>query len=297
MEMEALRIFVEVARRGNFAGVARDRGVDPSSVSRAVALLEDELGVRLFQRSTRSVTLTEAGDLYLARVASMVDELDQARDEARTASAGPAGSLRLTASVAFGYVCLVPLLPEFRARYPEVKLELLLTDARLDLVAERVDLAIRLGSRMDTGLVGAKLFDIRYRVCASPAYVEKHGALTEPNDLRKHRCLLSTAPYARPGWLFRDRHGTVQEVQVDGDVVVSNGLTLRACALAGMGPALFTSWLVDGEIAQGRLVDLLPDFQVTPVDYDNAAWLLYPSRAYLPNKVRVMIDFLKQRLR
>jgi DNA-binding transcriptional LysR family regulator len=297
METENLRIFVEVARRGSFAAVARDRGVDPSSVSRAVALLEDELGVRLFQRSTRRVALTEAGDLYLARMAAMVNEIDQARDEVRSASTGPVGTLRLTASVAFGYASLVPLLPEFRERYPDVKLELLLTDARLDLVAERVDLAIRLGTRMDAGLVGVKLFDLRFRVCASPAYVESHGPLHKPEDLLNHRCLLSATRYSGSNWLFRDAQGSVQEIQADGDVSVSNGLTLRACALAGMGPALLTSWLVEEEIAQGRLVDLLPDFQVTPVDYDNAAWLLYPSRAYLPNKVRVMIDFLKQHLK
>lgn len=109
-----MRLFVEIARRGNFAAVARDRDVDPSSVSRAVALLEDEPGVRLFQRATRRVTLTEAGEIYLAHVASLVDELDHARDEARGVSVGPAGTLRLTASVAFGYTCLVPLLPEFR---------------------------------------------------------------------------------------------------------------------------------------------------------------------------------------
>lgn len=154
-----MRMFVEVARRGSFAAAARDRDVDPSSVSRAVALLEEELGVRLFQRTTRRVALTEAGEIYLARVTALVDELDFARDEARGVSTGPVGTLRLTASVAFGNTCLVPLLPEFRERYPGVKLELLLTDTVLDLVAERVDLAIRLGRRFDADFIATKLFD------------------------------------------------------------------------------------------------------------------------------------------
>ncbi len=296
MEIDSLRIFVEVARHGSFASVARERVTDPSTISRAVAQLEDELGVRLFQRSTRRVTLTEAGNRYLARMTGIVDELDQARDEARSGSAGPVGTLRLTTSVAFGYARLAPLLPEFRERYPDVKLELLLTDARLDLIAERIDLAIRLGSTMDAGWVGVKLFDIHYRICASPAYLEKHGALSNPEELRQRRCLLSPVNDSKPVWLFRDKRGSAQEIQVDGDIAVSNGLTLLSCALAGMGPGLFTHWLVDQEIARGQLVDLFPGFHVTPAGFDNAAWIAYPSRIYLPNKVRVMIEFLKQRL-
>lgn len=291
-----MRLFVEVARRGNFAAVARDRDVDPSSVSRAVALLEDELGVRLFQRTTRRVALTEAGKLYLSRVTPLVDELDHARDEVRGVSAGPSGTLRLTASVAFGCTCLVPLLPEFRQRYPNVKLELLLTDTVLDLVAERVDLAIRLGRRFDADFVATKLSDTPYRVCASPAYLKDRKAPKVPAELQQHSCLLFALPDFRTRWLFRDRKGAVQEVPVRGDVTILNALALRACALAGMGPVLLGNWLVDEDIKRGRLVDLFPDYRVTATDFDTATWLLYPSRSHLPNKVCVMIDFLKQHL-
>lgn len=296
MDTENLRIFVEVARRGNFAAVARDRDVDPSSVSRAVAVLEDELGVRLFQRTTRRVMLTEAGETYLAHVASLVDELDHVRDEVRGVSAGPAGILRLTVSVAFGYTCLVPLLPEFREQYPSVKLELLLTDAVLDLVAERVDLAIRLGRRFDADFIATKLFDTQYRVCASPAYLKGKKIPKVPAELQQHSCLLFALPDFRSRWLFRDRKGTVQEVPVHGDVTTLNALALRACALAGMGPVLLPNWLIDEDIKQGRLISFFPKYRVTATEFDTATWLLYPSRAHLPNKVRVMIDFLKQHL-
>ncbi len=296
MDTENMRIFAEVARSGSFAAVARDRDVDPSSVSRAVALLEDELGVRLFQRTTRRVALTEAGEIYLARVTVLMDEMDHARDEARGVSAGPAGTLRLTASVAFGYTCLVPLLPEFRERYPGVKLELLLTDTVLDLVAERVDLAVRLGRRFDADFVATKLVDTQYRVCASPVYLKGKQRPEVPQELQQHRCLLFALPEFRSRWLFRDRQGTVQEVPVRGDVTILNGLALRACVLAGMGPVLLANWLIDEDIAQGKLVDLFPDYRVTATEFDTAVWLLYPSRAHLPNKVRVMIDFLKQHL-
>ncbi len=296
MDIEGIRLFVEVAGRGSFAAVARDRDVDPSSVSRSIALLEDELGVRLFQRSTRRIALTEAGEIYLAKVAALVDAMDHARDEARGVSAGPAGTLRMTASVAFGYTCLVPLLPAFRARYPGVKLELQLTDAVLDLVAERVDLAIRLGRRFDADFVATKLIDTRYRVCASPAYLADRKAPEVPAELQQHACLLFPLPDFRSRWLFRDRKGTIEEVPVHGDVAILNALALRACAVSGMGPVLLANWLIDEDIAQERLVDLFPQYRVTATEFDTAVWLLYPSRTHLPNKVRVMIDFLKEHL-
>lgn len=294
MEIDQIRLFVEVARRGNFAAVARDRAVDPSSVSRLIAALETELGVRLFQRTTRRFALTEAGDLYLNRVEALLNDLEHARDEILAVSGGPVGTLRLTASVAFGSQCLVPLLPAFRAQFPRLKLELLLSDTNLDLVSERVDLAVRLGPSFDTSLVGVKLCDTRYRVCGSPGYLKKCKPLRRPQDLTAHRCLLFALPEFRTRWLFRNQTGEVSEVAVDGDLVVSNALALRDCALAGMGPCLLADWLVDEDLAAGRLVDLFPKHRVTATDFETAAWLLYPSRTYLPNKVRATIDFLKR---
>lgn len=296
MDFENLRIFVEVIRRGSFAAVARDRNVDPSSVSRAVASLEEELGSRLIQRSTRRMGLTEAGNLFFGRVEVLVDELDQARDELLEAGARPVGTLRLTATVSFGHLCLLPWLPKFRALYPALKLELLFTDTTLDLVSERVDLAIRLGTNPDTSLIGVKLFNTRYRVCASPAYLARGKPLCVPQDLSNHPCLSFALPEFRTRWLFRDSAGTVSEVPIDGDVVISSALALRECALAGMGPTLLANWLIDDDLAQGRLVDPFPEYHVTATNFETAVWLLYPSRSYLPNKVRVMIDFLKQNL-
>lgn len=291
-----MRMFVEVARRGSFAAAARDRNVDPSSVSRAVALLEEELGVRLFQRTTRRVALTEAGEMYLAKVTTLVDDLDDARDQARGVSAGPIGTLRLTVAVSFGYTKLIPLLPAFRERYPAVKLELLLTDAVLDLLTERVDLAIRLGRRFSPEFIATKLLETQYRVCASPAYLANKKTPRVPQELQEHSCLLLALPEYRSRWLFRDKQGKVQEIPIHGDVTILSTLALRACALAGMGPVLLPNWLIDEDIAQGRLIDLFPDYRVAATDFDTAIWLLYPSRTHLPNKVRVMIDFLKQHL-
>ena len=296
MDLSSLQIFAEVMRRGSFAAVARDRDVSPSAISRSVAALEAELGLRLFQRTTRRLAPTETGALYFARIEPLLGELEQARQAATDVGEEPSGTLRVTASVAFGQVCLVPLLPELHRRYPELALELLLSDSNLDMVAERIDVALRLAPRMDSGLIGLRLFDTHYRVCASPDYLARTGEIGAPQDLSELSCLVFALPGYRSRWIFLDRAGERTEVQIDGRFVISSALGLRDCALNGLGPALLANWLIDDDIAAGKLVDLYPHHRVTATDFDTAAWLLYPSRAYLPLKVRAFIDFLKPRL-
>ncbi|MEM8785737.1 MAG: LysR family transcriptional regulator, partial [Pseudomonadota bacterium] len=183
MDHSTLRLFLEVARRLSFAEVAAQRGLNPSSVSRSIAGLEDGLGVRLFQRTTRRMTLTESGAIFYRRVGELLDEFDQACEEARALSASPAGTLRMTASVAFGERMIVPLLPRFRALYPDVRLDLKFTDANVDLIAEGIDLAVRLGSRMVTDAIVTRLISTRYRICASPAYLQQADPIAAPADL------------------------------------------------------------------------------------------------------------------
>jgi DNA-binding transcriptional LysR family regulator len=296
MNSEDLELLVEVARLGGFAPVARSRNIDPSAVSRSIAGLEAELGVRLFHRSTRKLSLTEAGHLYLSRVEPLIDELSHAGEEALSASKGVTGSLRMTASVAFGYQKLAPLLAEFRARHPMLKLEVLLTDVNMHLVNDRIDLAVRLGSRFEGDVVCTKLVNTRYRVCASPSYIRTHGKPAKPQDLKKHSCLLLSLPEFRNKWHFSDRKNKVQDVDITGEVIISNPLVQQRCALEGMGPALLADWLCDEHVAAGALVDLFPNYAVTATSFDTGVWLLYLSRNYLPGKVRAMIDFLRERL-
>ena len=182
MDMAAIPLFLEVARTRSFAAVARTRNADPSSVSRAVAALENELGVRLFQRSTRTMALTEAGERFRDRVAPLMAEFDRARDEATSSMIDPVGTLRLTASVSFGQTLIVPLIPKYRAAFPRLNLELSLTDANLDLVEDRIDLAIRLAPSYGPGLIGAKLIDTRYRVVASAEYLARYGVPASPDE-------------------------------------------------------------------------------------------------------------------
>lgn len=296
MELASLKLLVEIARRGSFATVARERNRDPSAVSRVVAALEAELGLRLFQRSTRRMSLTEAGVLYLARIEPLLDELERSWSEALQVSAAPTGTLRLTASVTFGQTVIVPLLARFRERYPAVKVEGVFTDSNLDLVAERIDLAVRLAPAVDGEVIAAKLMDTHYRVVAGASYLATAPPLEAPADLSDHACLLFALPAFRSRWLFRDRGGRTSEVAIRGDITLSPAGALRDAALAGLGPALLPDWLVDADIATGRLVRLFADHDVTATSFGTAAWLLYPSRAYLPAKVRVMIDFLRDRL-
>jgi DNA-binding transcriptional LysR family regulator len=296
MDLQNLALFAAVARRGSFAGVAKDRNLDPSSVSRAVADLEAELGLRLFQRTTRSMTLTEAGDLYLARVEPLIEELARARDAAVQVTGAPRGLLRLTASVTFGQMRVVPLLAEFRARFPDLQVEGLFTDANVDMVADRIDLAIRLAPVIEGDLIAAKLMDTRYRVVASPGYLASHPALRKPQDLTTHKVLLFNIRAFRTRWLFRDADGRQEAVPISGEITLAPAGSLLTAALAGLGPALLPDWLVDDAVAAGGLVDVFPRHAAAATTFDTAAWLVYPSRSYLPNKVRVMADFLRERL-
>lgn len=297
MDIETIQLLIDVRNRGSFAEVARERNLDPSRISRTIAAVEVELGVRLFQRSTRRVFATEAGELYLRRLAAIAEDLERARDDARSISLGPVGLLRLTTTVAFGQQVIVPLLPEFRRTHPRVEIDLLLSDANLDLVRERIDLAVRLGAGVSGDLVVTKLRDTVYRVCAAPDYLRAHGRPEHPADLASRDCLRFNLPGFRDRWIFADGEASEPiEVRIDGGVVASGALALRALALAGLGPVLLGDWLVDEDIAAGRLVDLFPAHRVTATTFDTAVWLLYPSRSFLPRKVRAMIDFLREKL-
>lgn len=296
MDLAALRCLLDVARERSFAAVARRYRTDPSSVSRTVAGLEARLGMRLFHRSTRRLVPTEAGERFIERVAPLLSELERSIGEAVDESSGPAGTLRLTASVTFGHERLVPLLPAFRRRHPNVRIDALFTDDNLDLVAGGIDLAVRLAPAVSGDLVTTRLATTRYRVVANPTFLRPVRPITTPADLAEVDCLRFPAHVFPPQWRFRDRVGEITEVAVDGPLTLSSAQALRDAAVAGLGAALLADWLVADSLADGRLVDLFPDHEATATTFDTAAWLVYPSRAYLPAKVRAMIDFLKEQL-
>lgn len=297
MDTTALQVFAEVVRRGSFAAVARDRDLDPSAVSRTIGGLEAELGARLFQRTTRRLSLTEAGKLFFERIDGLLEDLEEARATVADVSAGPLGTLRVTTSVSFGQRCIVPLLPGFMAARPGVSIDLILADAVIDIVAERVDAAIRLGRLADSSLIATRLLKTRYYVCASPDYLKRHGPIRKPRDIAAHDCLLFPLPGFRSRWVFRDQKGDTSTVSVKGRVVISNAEALGHCAVDGMGLALLPHWIVGEDLKRGSLVNVFPDFEVTATDFDTAVWFLHPTRAYVPLKVRSFRDFVARALR
>lgn len=294
MELSVLQTFVEVIKQGSFAAVARERNVDPSSISRAIKGLETELGIRLIQRTTRQLSLTEAGVAYLTRIEPLIEEMQQAIAVATDISGQPKGTLRVTASVSFGLKCIVPLLPNFSATYPDLTVDLVLTDANVDLFAERIDLAIRLGLLADSTLIAQQLMPTHYYVCASPQYLDQHGQPSSPTDIENHPCLRFPLAGFRSKWRFKHASEGESEVSVQGQTIISNAIALQQCAIAGMGLALLPNWLIDDDLEKERLVNIFPEHEVTATEFRTAAWLVYPSLAYVPLKVRVFIEFLKQ---
>ena len=292
MDIEVLELFVEVMRTRNFTDIARARGIAPSSVSRAMTNLETELGIRLFQRSTRKLAPTEAGQIYFERIFPVLGELQAARLIAADLSEEPNGTLRVTASTVYGDMHIAPLLPEIAKRYPSLDIELILTDAYLDLIEERIDIAIRVGTLQESTYIARQLKKMTFYICASPAYLEQHGTPETPHQVSAHDCLLFPRPGYNLNWLFKDSSGKMTEVPISGKCLITNSQAIRKCAIAGMGLTLLPDWLVEEDIRSGALIRLFNDFTVTATDYEGAIWLMYPSREYVPVKTRVFMDYL-----
>ncbi len=293
MNILSLSNFVEVVRRGSFSAVAREHNVSPSHISRTIATLEKELGIRLFQRSTRRLELTEAGALYFERIAASVEEINQAGKSVTEMSDIPQGTLRITAPVDFGQLAITPLLSEFSQNYPEIHYDLQFIDAELDLLAEHIDVAIRLAPPSDYSYIGSKLFDEKFVICVSQSYLKKRGKPRMPDEIANHNCLhFPMKEYTL--WSFHNREGNrIEKVKIDSHVEVSNSVVLRDCAVAGMGIALIPHWAVWQELDKGQLIELFADYTITVSELTTEAWLMYPTRRYLPLKVRVFVDFLK----
>jgi len=295
MDLDELRVFVAVMRRGSFSAVARDRGVAPSSVSRAIESLERRLGTRLLQRTTRRLAPTEAGAAYFERIEALIDDLERASTAVADLAAGPRGTLRVTASVSFGLTWIAPMLAAFLDAHPELQLEMVYTDAVVDLAAERIDVAVRHGPLADSTLVARRLRPVTYVLCASPAYLRRHGTPSSPDDLAAHRCLGFSTAAARARWRFQPRAGGA-EATVQPRTVMNNGIALERCALDGGGVVLLSDWLVAAALRSGALVRLLPEHDATPTEFEPALWIVYPSRHYVPRKVELFVDFLERAL-
>lgn len=297
MDTKYLSVFLEVVAQGSFAAAARQLDQDPSAISRAIAGLEHDLGVRLFQRTTRSIALTDAGETFRARIDPIVSELESLTEDLKDANTAPRGPLTLSASVAFGTTCVMPHMAAFQALYPDINLTLKFNDHPLDFVREGLDIALRHGPSIEADLISTRLMDTPYRVCVSPAYLDQHSPMATPEDLSAHPVVTYDLPDFKSHWIARDAAGTETKIPVTPKIVISNALGVLEGCLSGMGPALLAHWLADDHIKTGRLVQLFPDHQITAGTFDRAIWMLYPNRTHLPRRTRVMLDFLREKLK
>ncbi|MEM1439518.1 MAG: LysR family transcriptional regulator [Pseudomonadota bacterium] len=297
MDTALIRQFLQVAQHGSFAAAARALGKNPSSLSRAVAQLERELGVRLFQRTTRQLSLTPAGASCLARFDAVAAELDAITDDLQQRERVVSGRVSLSASVAFGHACVMPHVAAFREQYPEIQLDLKLTDRNVDLVAEQIDVAIRLAPAMQIDVVATRLLTVRYHVVATPDYQASAEPISKPGDLAQHPALCFDLPAFRDRWRFRNAKRKETTVAITPAMTISNALALRRATLMGQGPALLADWLIRDDLETGRLVDLLPGYEATATEFDAGAWLIYPDRTFMPRRTRATIDFFADAIR
>ena len=296
MDLNSIQLFVDVMQRKSFAEVARIRNIDPSSVSRSIRKLENQLGFRLFQRTTRKLSPTEAGSSYFNKVEGLVGEFIQAGEIALDLSNQPIGNLRIAACTSFGQIVLVKLLPVMRKKYPKLSIELVLSDSQIDIVEQQIDAAIRFGKKPSDDLICVELAPRKFSVCASPDFISNNQITESPSCLQDLDCLRFSMPGFRDTWKFRHPHKPELNVPVTGHILISHGMTMTACAVAGLGIALIPDWACKDEIANGRLINLFPNYESAGVDFDTSTWLIYPTRSYMPLKLSVFIDCLKQQV-
>lgn len=291
MNLEHIRMFVAVYRAGSFAGVAKDLDIAASSVSRAIAALEEDLKARLFQRTTRNLTPTQAGEQFYHRVEALIEEFDLAQQEIISQHQEPSGTLRITASVSFGQIIVAPLLKAFYHQYPKVRLEITLSDTRVNIISDQFDLAIRHGKLADSSLVARKLMSVNYALVASPEYLNSSAPLTKPDDIRRHNVIAFTYAEFNKTWRFKNPVAD-QTVAIAPILTLTSALAIKECVTNGMGVAMLPSWAIKEEIKSGSLVPVLAQWEVSGGSFGNGVWLIYPSRTFMPAKTKAFADFL-----
>ncbi len=294
LELKSLSIFVKVGERRSFVGAARDLGMTQSGVSNAIARLEDQLGLRLFARTTRRVGLTEDGAAFFERCRRVLAELDEAERVLTQSRLAPAGRLRLDLPVQFGRLKIVPLLGAFRAQYPALQLEVSLTDRFIDLVEEGVDVAVRIGALAELSLIARRLTHSQLRVAGAPGYFARHGRPQSPEELARHQCLPFAIRDTRAvrDWRFR-RDGVELTLTPKAEMSFNDGAAIVAAACAGDGLIQMNDYAIDDAVAAGALEPVLEAFDPAA----NPIWLVYPATRHLSPKVRAFVDFMSARFR
>jgi DNA-binding transcriptional LysR family regulator len=293
-QMDDMAAFLRVLDRGGFAPAARDLGLTPSALSKLVARLEGRLGVRLLTRTTRRLAPTPEGEAYAARARDILALVEAAEAEVTAGRARPRGHLRVNTGTAFARHRLVPILPEFFARYPEITLDLCVTDRRVDPVAEQADVLLRVGALEDSSLIARRIADARRVICAAPAYLAERGTPRRPEELAEHDCLVLHGLARLTAWPFRAAPPAgIQTMAVRGRATTDSAEALRDMALAGLGIIRVSEYLVARDIAEERLVKLLA---AEHLPEEVPVWaLMAPGRQRVP-RVRAFVDFVAEQV-
>lgn len=280
-----LEIFVRVVSTGSMSAAGRLLGLSPAVVSKRIKRLEERLGTRLLQRTTRQISLTEAGQGFYDRVLGVLAGVEDAEAFASGRSGQVRGTLRISAPTSFGRVHVAPHLKPIMDAHPDITVNLILSDTFVDIVGEGFDLAIRIGELIDSSLVARKLAPVRRILCASSGYIEQHGMPVTVDDLQQHQCLPA---HNNEPWKLEGPSGTLS-YRAEGRLVTNSSEVVREAVLAGMGIALRSTWDVGPDLKSGRLVQVLPEWEGLR---SLAVSAVYPSRQFLPAKVRTFIDYL-----
>ena len=289
-DLAGINIFTEVAKQGGFTAAAEVLGLSKSTVSKQIAALEDRLGAKLLNRTTRRLSLTEVGQAYYERCRRIVEEAEEAELAVTQLQAEPRGTLRVNAPVSFGTMHLARLLPDFMARYPDLSIDMDLNDRRVDLIEEGLDMAIRVGELGDSTLVARRLAPCRFTTVASPEYWAKHGRPQHPRDLVDHDCLVYKLR-DRPGEMtFEGPDGPI-DVATRGSLQSNNGEFLLAAVMAGRGVSICPTFFCGVQVSDGRLERVLEDY----MRYEVAVYAVWPQSRHLSAKVRAFVDFLAER--
>jgi DNA-binding transcriptional LysR family regulator len=288
---QAITAFARVVEAGSFVRAAERLGVSVSAVSRQVAELEAHLDSRLINRTTRRLSLTESGRVFYERCVQLLSDLEEAEQSAGAGAVRPRGTLRLTSGTTFGERHLARAIAEFLVRYPEMRLDVELSDRTTDLVDEGFDAAVRIGAIGSQNLVGRKIGQTRLVCCAAPSYLARHGQPKTPESLAAHACLTYDYAPHKNVWPFRDQAGRDRSIRVAGPVNANHGRFLAELAVAGTAIVLEPDFVVGPEVRVGRLVPILRKFEPMPA----SIYFVYPSRRHLSAKVRALAEFLTAR--
>lgn len=289
--LQSMRVFAKVVEQGSFVAAGNALEMSNAVVTRHVADLEKHLGARLLNRTTRRLSLTETGQLYLGRVLQILHDIEAADALAMSNSGRTAGTLRLYSHLAFGQLQLAQLLPLYAAQYPDVELDVTVSDRTVDLVEDGFDIGIFIDlQKFDASMIVRQLGSAEIVLCAAPAYLEKYGMPTEPADISQHLCLNFAYEQLRHHWTIGDGE-RLHSVPITSKLISNNGDLLRQCALAGMGIVIRSSFSLGDDIRTGKLVRLLPGHHLGRL----AVMMVYPSRRFLPAKVRSFVDFINAR--